>query len=153
MLKCIYCQVSSQLNALYMKFLKRNPGYNGKVSLYGHSLGSVLSYDILCHQENLTSPFPMDSVTFEAVNNQGDVVSGAGEPVLSASQSDSGDWDRCRHVSFSDKIVTDDCKMENGETSRGLETELEGELGGSTAGSVDIVDKDKLISSLEEEVC
>jgi len=31
-----------------------------KVSLYGHSLGSVLSYDILCHQENLTSPFPMD---------------------------------------------------------------------------------------------
>ncbi|KAF3446704.1 hypothetical protein FNV43_RR11884 [Rhamnella rubrinervis] len=60
----IYCQdiinsVSNQLNRLYLKFLKRNPGYNGKVSLYGHSLGSVLSYDILCHQENLSSPFPM----------------------------------------------------------------------------------------------
>ncbi|KAL9382373.1 hypothetical protein Peur_025408 [Populus x canadensis] len=52
--------VSNQLNRLYLKFLKRNPGYDGKVSLYGHSLGSVLSYDILCHQENLTSPFPMD---------------------------------------------------------------------------------------------
>ncbi|XP_020550736.1 phospholipase SGR2 isoform X2 [Sesamum indicum] len=60
----IYCQeiidsVSNQLNKLYLKFLKRNPGYDGKVSLYGHSLGSVLSYDILCHQENLCSPFPM----------------------------------------------------------------------------------------------
>lgn len=31
-----------------------------KVSIYGHSLGSVLSYDILCHQENLTSPFPLE---------------------------------------------------------------------------------------------
>lgn len=28
--------------------------------MYGHSLGSVLSYDILCHQENLYSPFPME---------------------------------------------------------------------------------------------
>nr|GMD86723.1 phospholipase SGR2 isoform X1 [Ipomoea batatas] len=61
----IYCQaiidsVSNQLNRLYLKFLKRNPGYNGKVSIYGHSLGSVLSYDILCHQEILSSPFPME---------------------------------------------------------------------------------------------
>ncbi|KAI3450171.1 hypothetical protein Pfo_006836 [Paulownia fortunei] len=61
----IYCQeiidsVSNQLNKLYLKFLKRNPGYDGKVSIYGHSLGSVLSYDILCHQETLYSPFPMD---------------------------------------------------------------------------------------------
>ncbi|KAK8298677.1 hypothetical protein V6Z11_D05G271300 [Gossypium hirsutum] len=63
----IYCQsiinsVSNQLNRLYLKFLKRNPGYDGKVSIYGHSLGSVLSYDILCHQENLSSPFPMEWV-------------------------------------------------------------------------------------------
>ncbi|CAH8360023.1 unnamed protein product [Eruca vesicaria subsp. sativa] len=63
----IYCQaiidsVSSQLNKLYLKFRKRNPGYDGKISIYGHSLGSVLSYDILCHQHNLSSPFPMDAV-------------------------------------------------------------------------------------------
>ncbi|CAK9326054.1 unnamed protein product [Citrullus colocynthis] len=56
----IYCQdiinsVSNQLNRLYTKFLRRNPGYDGKVSIYGHSLGSVLSYDILCHQENLST--------------------------------------------------------------------------------------------------
>ncbi|KAL2467475.1 Phospholipase SGR2 [Forsythia ovata] len=61
----IHCQdiidsVSHQLNRLYLKFLKRNPGYDGKVSLFGHSLGSVLSYDILCHQGTLSSPFPME---------------------------------------------------------------------------------------------
>ncbi|GLT93880.1 hypothetical protein SLE2022_116500 [Rubroshorea leprosula] len=70
----IYCQdiidsVSNQLNRLYLKFLKRNPGYDGKVSIYGHSLGSVLSYDILCHQESLSSPFPMDSVYKEHSRN------------------------------------------------------------------------------------
>ncbi|KAG0486319.1 hypothetical protein HPP92_008414 [Vanilla planifolia] len=71
----IYCQniidsVSVQLNKLYAKFLKRNPHYNGKVSLYGHSLGSVLSYDILCHQDCLTSPFAMDSVCMSASSEQ-----------------------------------------------------------------------------------
>ncbi|XP_031391825.1 phospholipase SGR2 isoform X2 [Punica granatum] len=78
----IYCQdiidsVSNQLNRLYLKFLKRNPGYDGKVSIYGHSLGSVLSYDILCHQDNLSSPSPMDRVYQQpkdhidsAVNNE-----------------------------------------------------------------------------------
>lgn len=35
---------------------------NTQVSLYGHSLGSVLSYDILCHQDSLSSPFPADWV-------------------------------------------------------------------------------------------
>lgn len=71
----IYCQaiidsVSNQLNMLYMKFLKRNPGYSGKVSLYGHSLGSVLSYDILCHQITLSSPFPMEWMYKEQNENE-----------------------------------------------------------------------------------
>lgn len=71
----VYCQdiidsVSNQLNRLYMKFLKRNPGYDGKVSIYAHSLGSVLSYDILCHQESSYSAFPMESVHMEGVDEQ-----------------------------------------------------------------------------------
>ncbi|XP_019051836.1 PREDICTED: phospholipase SGR2-like isoform X1 [Nelumbo nucifera] len=71
----IYCQdiinsVSNQLNRLYTKFIKRNPGYDGKVSIYGHSLGSVLSYDILCHQEDLLSPFPMESMYREHSRNE-----------------------------------------------------------------------------------
>ncbi|KAI3896503.1 hypothetical protein MKX03_015011 [Papaver bracteatum] len=71
----IYCQeiinsVSNQLNRLYLKFIKRNPGYDGKVSIYGHSLGSVLSYDILCHQENLSSQFPVDFMYKERGGNK-----------------------------------------------------------------------------------
>ncbi|CAA2985724.1 phospholipase SGR2 isoform X1 [Olea europaea subsp. europaea] len=71
----IYCQaiidsVSNQLNRLYLKFLKRNPGYDGKVSLYGHSLGSVLSYDILCHQGTLSSSFPMEWMYKERNTNE-----------------------------------------------------------------------------------
>lgn len=41
-----------------------------QVSIYGHSLGSVLSYDILCHQENLSSPFPMDLMYKEHVKGE-----------------------------------------------------------------------------------
>lgn len=63
----VYCQdiidtLSGQLNMLYRKFIKRNPGYNGKVSIFGHSLGSVLSFDILCHQKRLTSSFPLSQL-------------------------------------------------------------------------------------------
>ena len=36
-----------------------------QVSLYGHSLGSVLSYDILCHQESLWDPFPTEYLNME----------------------------------------------------------------------------------------
>uniref|UniRef100_A0A0E0LQI7 DDHD domain-containing protein n=1 Tax=Oryza punctata TaxID=4537 RepID=A0A0E0LQI7_ORYPU len=72
----IYCQhiidsVSNQLNQLYTKFIKRNPGYSGKVSIYGHSLGSVLSYDILCHQESFSAPFPVDYMNMEVSSDEG----------------------------------------------------------------------------------
>ncbi|KAL6856925.1 hypothetical protein ACP4OV_018307 [Aristida adscensionis] len=75
----IYCQhiidsVSNQLNKLYMKFLKRNPGYSGKVSLYGHSLGSVLSYDILCHQESLSAPFPTEYLNIQLTSDEEQII-------------------------------------------------------------------------------
>ncbi|XP_049931849.1 phospholipase SGR2 isoform X2 [Nymphaea colorata] len=87
----IYCQaiinsVSNQLNKLYTKFIKRNPGYSGKVSIYGHSLGSVLSYDILCHQKVLYSPFPMDKICKE-YGLSGDAVL---HTTISSSESSSG---------------------------------------------------------------
>ncbi|KAL2497502.1 Phospholipase SGR2 [Abeliophyllum distichum] len=83
----IYCQdiidsVSNQLNRLYLKFLKRNPGYDGKVSIYGHSLGSVLSYDILCHQEILSSPFPMEWMYKERNMNETSYPSGTSKSII-----------------------------------------------------------------------
>ncbi|GAB2219642.1 hypothetical protein Droror1_Dr00007279 [Drosera rotundifolia] len=101
----IYCQdiidsVSNQLNRLYLKFLKRNPGYEGKVSVYGHSLGSVLSYDILCHQENLSSAFPMDSM-YTDPGRKGEVVHNvySGSPGIDSN---------CNGTGFSTTVVNDD---------------------------------------------
>lgn len=59
--------------------------YGFQVSIYGHSLGSVLSYDILCHQKVLSSPFPMGKICKE-YGLSGDAVF----PTTSSSESSYG---------------------------------------------------------------
>ncbi|CAK9299242.1 unnamed protein product [Gordionus sp. m RMFG-2023] len=51
----IYCQtiidtVGNELNRLYQLFMDRNPGFDGTVSVIGHSLGSLIAFDLLSHQ-------------------------------------------------------------------------------------------------------
>lgn len=55
--------VANSLNKKYSMFLKRNRNFKGKVSLAGHSLGSLILFDLLCHQtphenkpDNLENP-------------------------------------------------------------------------------------------------
>ena len=43
--------VQRECNRVYHLFLERNPSFSGKVSLIGHSLGSAILFDILCHQK------------------------------------------------------------------------------------------------------
>ncbi|KAF5298775.1 hypothetical protein FQR65_LT09644 [Abscondita terminalis] len=43
--------VTNELNRVYHIFKERNPNFRGKVSLLGHSLGSVIIFDLLCHQQ------------------------------------------------------------------------------------------------------
>ncbi|XP_050727907.1 phospholipase DDHD2-like isoform X1 [Eriocheir sinensis] len=52
----IYCQhimdtVASEINRLYVLYCQRNPDFSGPVSLGGHSLGSVILFDLLSHQK------------------------------------------------------------------------------------------------------
>lgn len=42
--------VVNSLNFVYRKFINRNPNFQGKVSIFAHSLGSVLCWDVLCNQ-------------------------------------------------------------------------------------------------------
>lgn len=42
--------VLKECNRVFNLFLQRNPEFNGKVSLAGHSLGSAILFDILCSQ-------------------------------------------------------------------------------------------------------
>ncbi|BFF94399.1 nascent polypeptide-associated complex subunit alpha muscle-specific form [Drosophila madeirensis] len=53
-----YCQkimntVADALNEVYLKYRFRHSEFNGGVSLAGHSLGSLILFDLLCHQEPL----------------------------------------------------------------------------------------------------
>ncbi|XP_026210013.1 LOW QUALITY PROTEIN: SEC23-interacting protein [Anabas testudineus] len=52
-----YCQtimdtVALEINRLYALFMKRNPDYRGGISVAGHSLGSLILFDLLSNQKN-----------------------------------------------------------------------------------------------------
>lgn len=54
-----YCQVivdtvASEINRLHALFLQRHPGFCGEVSLAGHSLGSLILFDLLTNQRTDT---------------------------------------------------------------------------------------------------
>uniref|UniRef100_A0A8C2R1R9 DDHD domain-containing protein n=1 Tax=Capra hircus TaxID=9925 RepID=A0A8C2R1R9_CAPHI len=61
-----YCQmivekVGLEINRLYALFMTRNPDFKGGVSVAGHSLGSLILFDILSNQKDLNlskSPVP-----------------------------------------------------------------------------------------------
>ncbi|KAI3931823.1 hypothetical protein MKW98_012233 [Papaver atlanticum] len=177
----IYCQeiinsVSNQLNRLYLKFIKRNPGYDGKVSIYAHSLGSVLSYDILCHQENLSSQFPVDFMYKERGGNKesclGEIDSSPHcrssqtprEPSHTLSQhsaeseqpsgkSSVEDEDRVLDQGSSDALPLEDNSLGNS-TSTGIGV-LDGvleNLAENTSASADTTEEGKTINMLTEEV-
>ncbi|KAJ3273183.1 hypothetical protein HDV01_004698 [Terramyces sp. JEL0728] len=44
--------VSSEINRVYRIYKQKNPLFNGTVSIYGHSLGSVIAYDIATTQQS-----------------------------------------------------------------------------------------------------
>lgn len=48
--------VCDQLNSIFKKFKENNPDYSGRVSLLGHSLGSLVIFDLLSQ----TTKFPLD---------------------------------------------------------------------------------------------
>ena len=48
--------VQLECNRIFELFMQRNPHFNGKVSLIGHSLGSAILFDILCRQKEANKP-------------------------------------------------------------------------------------------------
>lgn len=45
--------VGNELNRLFNLFLSRNPDFNGYVAVAGHSLGSLILFDLLAHQPKI----------------------------------------------------------------------------------------------------
>ncbi|KAG5880945.1 hypothetical protein JTB14_010376 [Gonioctena quinquepunctata] len=65
----VYCQnivatVGNELNRVYDLFNQRNPSFTGGVSLSGHSLGSLILFDLLCHQDSKPEPEEQDDDVF-----------------------------------------------------------------------------------------
>ncbi|XP_033122396.1 phospholipase DDHD2-like isoform X1 [Anneissia japonica] len=48
--------VGGEINRLYNLFMSRNPSFEGEVSVVGHSLGSLIMFDLLSHQRNPNDP-------------------------------------------------------------------------------------------------
>ncbi|KAK2718925.1 hypothetical protein QYM36_006066 [Artemia franciscana] len=74
----IVSTVTGELNRIYELFKKRNPGFSGRVSLAGHSLGSVILFDILSHQPETSTR--ADDVAEDAQLN--DSLKGAQQPPI-----------------------------------------------------------------------
>ncbi|CAI5774960.1 SEC23-interacting protein isoform X1 [Podarcis lilfordi] len=69
-----YCQtivdkVGLEMNRLYALFKSRNPEFKGGISVAGHSLGSLILFDILSNQKDWTST--VNSVASVAANGIG----------------------------------------------------------------------------------
>ncbi len=57
----IISTVAQELNRLYKIFIQRNPAFHGQVSLGGHSLGSLILFDLLAHQPNIPEPVELNA--------------------------------------------------------------------------------------------
>uniref|UniRef100_H2YTI5 DDHD domain-containing protein n=1 Tax=Ciona savignyi TaxID=51511 RepID=H2YTI5_CIOSA len=65
----VYCQtiaetIGNEINSLHKLFMSRNPNFKGSVSLSGHSLGSLILFDLLCHQNSPSAATPAPSQSF-----------------------------------------------------------------------------------------
>ena len=46
--------LASELDQVFSAFQARNPNFRGRISIFAHSLGSVMTYDLLCNQRSTT---------------------------------------------------------------------------------------------------
>ncbi|XP_049311363.1 mucin-17 [Bactrocera dorsalis] len=100
-----YCQkimntVAASMNEVYNKYRERHPDFNGGVSLAGHSLGSLILFDLLCHQQapkeseeqNMENPDQLGGSPMDASNDDASVTSytmgpaGTGQPFIHYTQ-------------------------------------------------------------------
>ncbi|XP_072619616.1 triacylglycerol hydrolase DDHD2 isoform X2 [Vulpes vulpes] len=74
-----YCQtivdtVASEMNRIYTLFLQRNPDFKGGVSIAGHSLGSLILFDILTNQKDSLGDMDNEKDAPNIVMDQGDTL-------------------------------------------------------------------------------
>ncbi len=79
--------VTQSMNEAYANFLKTYPAFKGKVAIFGHSLGGIISYDILANQPSLltrrskTTRPSHHNVTFPKLNFTPSYLFAVGSPI------------------------------------------------------------------------
>uniref|UniRef100_A0A8C1V7R7 DDHD domain containing 2 n=1 Tax=Cyprinus carpio TaxID=7962 RepID=A0A8C1V7R7_CYPCA len=73
-----YCQtivdtVASEINRLHSLFLQRHPHFTGHVSLVGHSLGSLILFDLLTNQDTDADGTPHEVCTTFVIDFEKDL--------------------------------------------------------------------------------
>ena len=73
-LQTIISTVAQEMNRLFEIFVQRNPDFVGEVSLGGHSLGSLILFDLLAHQpsinRNQMPSEPVDDTLSQVLSSQ-----------------------------------------------------------------------------------
>lgn len=62
--------VGDEINRLYSLFMERHPSFTGSISLAGHSLGSVILFDLLANQNTLSTQNCPSSSNIESTLNE-----------------------------------------------------------------------------------
>uniref|UniRef100_A0A8C8ZPZ3 DDHD domain containing 2 n=1 Tax=Prolemur simus TaxID=1328070 RepID=A0A8C8ZPZ3_PROSS len=62
------------MNRIYTLFLQRNPDFKGGVSIAGHSLGSLILFDILTNQKDSLGDIDSEKDLLNIVMDQGDTL-------------------------------------------------------------------------------
>ncbi|XP_017877107.1 SEC23-interacting protein-like isoform X2 [Ceratina calcarata] len=83
----VYCQtimetVGNEINRLYALFKQRNSDFDGGIYLGGHSLGSLILFDLLCHQKPMPDEKSSENDTDSNDDHQEKADELQGEPVL-----------------------------------------------------------------------
>jgi len=79
--------VTLKFNTQFRKFMASNPSFNGKIGIFAHSLGGIITYDILHHQpEKLGGAppkhsSPRDEIKYPPLEFQPDFLFNLGSPV------------------------------------------------------------------------
>ncbi|KAF2357050.1 DDHD domain [Trinorchestia longiramus] len=105
-----YCQlivdtVAGEINRMYKLFCERNPRFSGGASVAGHSLGSVILFDLLMHQKKNEDSEP-ESVSLPEGGSGVELLQqkGVGSVLtafdIRAKRSQSASHDNCKSVHF-----------------------------------------------------
>lgn len=68
-------------NSKYEKFMEKNPEFSGKIAIFAHSLGGIISYDILRHQDPTLQENKQTDIIYPQLKFKPDFLFNMGVPL------------------------------------------------------------------------